>query len=65
MLTINCKPACSSIVAGGTSLGPSPVFNHPMPPGQHRVTVKGNDKTKTIVVQITSGQLTSQTVTMK
>jgi len=64
-LTIDCRPACDSIVAGGASLGPSPVFNHAMDPGQHRVKLKGNGKTKTIVVRITSGQLTAQTVTMK
>jgi eukaryotic-like serine/threonine-protein kinase len=64
-LTVTCKPACDSIVAGGTSLGPSPVFNHPMPPGTHRVTLKGNKKTKTIMVQVISGQLTTQSVTMK
>jgi hypothetical protein len=64
-LTINCRPACDSIVAGGQSLGPSPVFSHPMPEGTHRVTLKGNGTTKTIVVQIASGQLTTQTVPMK
>ena len=64
-LSLNCRPACDSIVAAGSSLGPSPVFSHPMPPGVHRVTLKGNGKTKTIMVEITSGQLTTQTVSMK
>jgi len=64
-LTINCRPACDAIIAGGTALGPSPVFSHQMPPGQHRVTCKGNSKSKTIVVRITSGQLTTTTCSMK
>jgi serine/threonine-protein kinase len=65
-LTIDCSPACDSVVAGGRSLGPSPIFSHPMPPGQHRVTLKRKGgPTKTISVIITSGQLTSQRVSMK
>lgn len=63
-LTINCKPACDQIVADGVSLGPSPVFNHPLSPGQHRVTCKLAGKSKTLAVMITSGQLTSKTVRM-
>ena len=64
-LSITCKPkACDSIVAGGVSLGPSPVFNHPMPAGNHRVTVKGGGNSKTVVVQVSAGQLTTQNITM-
>ncbi len=64
-LTINCKPACDQVTAAGRSLGPSPVVSHSMRPGQHRVTLKRGSKSKTIVVSIESGQLTSQTVSMK
>jgi hypothetical protein len=64
-LTINCHPACDSIVASGQSLGPSPVFSHEMPPGQHTVTCKGNGVTKKVVLVIRSGELTSQTVPMQ
>jgi hypothetical protein len=63
-LTIVCKPACDNIVAGGAALGPGPVFNHAMPPGTHRVTCTAKGKSKTVVVQIVSGQATSHTVVM-
>jgi hypothetical protein len=63
-LTINCKPACDQISADGIPLGPSPVFNRPLSPGQHRVTCTRGSKSKTIAVMITSGQLTSKTVRM-
>ena len=49
---------------GTVSLGPSPVFNHPMPAGNHRVTVKGGGNSKTVVVQVSAGQLTTQNITM-
>ena len=65
-LTVNCSPACDSVVAGGRSLGPSPVINQPMPAGQHRVTLKRSGvASKTVVVDIKVGQLTSQRVSMK
>jgi hypothetical protein len=63
-LTINCNPACDSIVADGQPLGPSPVFSHPMPPGTRRVTLSRGERRKTIVVSIQSGRLTTQTVPM-
>jgi serine/threonine-protein kinase len=63
-LTIECKPACDSVVAAGRSLGPSPVVGATLPPGPQRVTVKRGAQQKTIVVTIASGQLTTQTVTM-
>lgn len=63
-LTIDCKPACDSVVAAGRSLGPSPVVGASIPPGSQRVTVKRGPQQKTVVVNIQSGQLTTQTVTM-
>jgi serine/threonine-protein kinase len=63
-LTIECLPACDSVVAAGRSLGPSPVVAAPVPPGAQRVTVRRGNQEKTIVVNIESGQLTSQTVRM-
>ncbi|MBW2452862.1 MAG: serine/threonine protein kinase [Deltaproteobacteria bacterium] len=65
-LTITCKPACDSVIAGGKSLGPSPIFSRGMPPGLHQITLKRRGaKTKTIAVNIVSNQLTTKTVTMK
>jgi len=64
-LSIDCEPQCDSIVAGGTSLGPSPVFNHPMPPGNHRVILKSKGVKKEIYVSVSSGQLTRHAVKMK
>src|SRR5690606_1085346 len=63
-LTINCKPAGDQVSADGIPLGPSPVFNRPLAPGQHRVTCKRGSKVKTIAVLIVAGQLTSKTVRM-
>jgi len=65
-LTVTCRPtACDQVIVGGKALGPSPVFSHSLPPGQHRVTAKGSGVTKTISVVVASGQLTSQRITMK
>jgi serine/threonine-protein kinase len=65
-LTVFCNPACDSIIAGGRSLGASPVVNASLPPGQHRVTLKrSGGPTKVISVIIVSGQVTSQRVSMK
>ena len=64
-LSIQCTPQCDSIVAGGVSLGPSPVFDHEMRPGNHRVTLKANGATKKLVVSVSSGQATRHNVKMK
>jgi serine/threonine-protein kinase len=65
-LTVFCNPACDSVIAGGRSLGASPVVNASLPPGQHRVTLKrSGGPTKVISVIIVSGQVTSQRVSMK
>lgn len=63
-LTVDCKPGCDSVSAGGRSLGPSPVVGASLPPGAQRVTLKRGSIQKTIVVNVESGQLTTQTVTM-
>jgi serine/threonine protein kinase len=64
-LTIISKPACDSVVAGGRSLGPCPVFGVSMPPGQHRVTLKRKGKSKTIMVRVQSGKSATHNVSMK
>ncbi len=64
-LSIDCRPACSSIVAGGQALGASPVLGHPMPPGQHRVSLTSSKRSKTIVVLVQAGKTTTHTVSMK
>ncbi len=63
-LTVECTPGCDSVVAGGRSLGPSPVVGASLPPGSQRVTLKRGAQQKTIVVNVESGQLTTQTVAM-
>lgn len=50
---------------GGTAVGPSPVFSHTVPPGKHRVILKRKGADKTIMVNVTAGQLTTHTVSMK
>jgi len=65
-LTVFCNPACDQIIAGGRSLGASPVTNVSMPPGQVRVTLKrSGGPTKVVSVIIVSGQVTTQNITMK
>ena len=64
-LSIDCNPQCDSIIAGGVSLGQSPVFDHPMPPGNHRVTLKAKGVSKQLVVSVSSGQATRHNVKMK
>jgi hypothetical protein len=65
MLSINSNPPCDSVVAAGKSLGACPAYNVPMPPGMHRVTLKRGSDTKTIMVRVISGQLTSHTVPLR
>jgi hypothetical protein len=64
-LTVFCKPACDRVVAAGRSLGASPVVNHPLPPGQHRLTLRHGSVTKTLSIIVESGELVSRRVTMK
>ena len=64
-LTIDCRPPCDSVAAAGQSFGPSPVFNQPLSPGVHRVTVTREGMTKTLAVEIVSGRLTQHTVAMR
>lgn len=63
-LTVQCTPACNSVVVGGKSLGSTPVVGALVPPGQQRVTVTHGTVVKTVVVNIQSGQLATANVTM-
>ncbi|MFT3766768.1 MAG: protein kinase [Minicystis sp.] len=65
MLSIICNPYCDDVVAQGKSLGPSPVVNYKIAPGQHRVTLKKGSQSKVISVVVTAGQTTTQRVSMK
>ncbi|HZO15721.1 MAG TPA: PEGA domain-containing protein, partial [Polyangiaceae bacterium] len=64
-LSVSSKPPCDSVIVAGSPAGACPLSNYPLPPGTHRVTLKRGAISKTIVVQIASGQLTSQSVSMK
>jgi hypothetical protein len=64
-LTLTCKPACDSIILGGRAVGPSPLFNEPVAAGVHRVRLKNHGRTKTVVVAIESGQLSTLSVGMR
>ncbi len=63
-LTVVCDPYCDSVVAGGRSLGPSPVVRAALPPGNHSVILRGSGKTTSIGVTIVSGQTTARRVKM-
>jgi serine/threonine-protein kinase len=64
-LTVVCNPFCDSVTAGGRSLGPSPVVNVPLPPGQYSVVLRRTGgSTKVIPAVIVSGKTTSQRVSM-
>jgi hypothetical protein len=64
-LTVFCKPSCDRVVAAGQSLGPDPVVRHPLPPGQHRLSLRSGKVSKTLSIIVESDQLTSRRVTMK
>ncbi len=64
-LTVMCDPACDAVSAGGRNLGPSPVVRASLPPGNHGVTLRrSGSPTKSISVQIVSGQTTARRVKM-
>ncbi len=64
-LTVVCSPFCDNVVAGGRSLGPSPVVHVPLPPGQYRVVLRrSGGSTKVIPAVIVSGKTTSHRVSM-
>jgi serine/threonine protein kinase len=65
-LTIICKPFCDDVLRGGQSLGPSPVVKSPVPPGQHRITLKrAGSPDKIISVLVSSGEVHKETIAMK
>ena len=64
-LTVVCNPFCDSVIAAGKNLGPSPVLKVPLPPGQHRVTLrKSGSPPKVMSVVIVSGQTSPLRVKM-
>lgn len=66
LLTIVCTPFCDDVLDNGRSLGPSPIVQVPVPPGQHRITLKrAGQSQKTISVIVVSGEVTAQRVSMK
>ncbi|MFP6685888.1 MAG: hypothetical protein VB934_14310, partial [Polyangiaceae bacterium] len=64
-LTVFCTPSCDRVVAAGQSLGPDPVVRRPLPPGQHRLSLRSGKVSKTLSIIVESDQLTSRRVTMK
>jgi serine/threonine-protein kinase len=63
-LTITCTPYCDDVVDQGKSLGAAPVVRQPVSPGAHKVTLKKGKTSKTITVNVVSGQVASQNVKM-
>ncbi len=64
-LTVVCNPFCDSVSAGGRNLGPSPVVNVPLPPGQYSVVLRrAGGSTKVVPAVIVSGKTTSHRVSM-
>jgi serine/threonine-protein kinase len=53
------------VLDNGRSLGPSPIVQLSVKPGQHRITLKKESMTKVISVIVVSGQVTAQRVSMK
>jgi hypothetical protein len=64
-LTVFCTPSCDRVVAAGQLLGPDPVVRRPLPPGQHRLSLRSGKVSKTLSIIVESDQLTSRRVTMK
>ncbi|MCC6214721.1 MAG: serine/threonine protein kinase [Polyangiaceae bacterium] len=64
-LTVVCDPFCDAVVAGGRTLGPSPVVKAPLPPGNHAVVLrKAGVKPQSFSVTIVSGQSVARRVKM-
>ncbi len=64
-LTIVCDPACDEVIAGGRSLGSSPIVRARLGPGQYRVTLRRTGSTtKVVPIIIVSGQVTATRVSM-
>ncbi len=63
-LTLVCTPYCDEIVADGSSLGPSPLMNVPMKPGNHELTLTRKEGSKKVTVTIRAGRRTMKRVEM-
>ncbi|HQF25263.1 MAG TPA: protein kinase [Polyangiaceae bacterium] len=64
-LTVVCNPFCDSVSVGGRNLGPSPVVNVPLPPGQYSVVLRrSGGSSKVVPATIVSGKTTSHRVSM-
>ena len=66
LLTIICFPACDQVLDNGKPLGPSPVFQHSVPAGEHRLklTTSNPPATKTVSVIVASDELKTVKQTM-
>jgi serine/threonine-protein kinase len=63
-LSVQCKPACDRIFAGGRSFSGS-VSRTPLPPGSYRIQCIRGDVTKVLTVIIVSDQHSTQGVQME
>lgn len=61
-LSLTCIPGCRKVIVGGRSLGPTPILNHQVRAGIHRVAVTAGDTTKLVLVQVTAGKTTTHVI---
>jgi serine/threonine-protein kinase len=61
-LTVICLPACDEVVDNGQSLGRSPILKHPVPAGDHKLTLIRSEPPTTKVVNTTVKSGSSPTV---
>ena len=56
LLTVVCTPACTDVIDGGHSLGPSPIFKQSVAAGRHQLTLRGEGGSRKLVsVEVTAG----------
>ncbi|MBK7584302.1 MAG: zf-HC2 domain-containing protein [Myxococcales bacterium] len=63
-LTVICVPVCESVIAGGKTLGSSPVVRAPVQAGRLKLTLESGAVRKRIDVTIVAGQVVARRINM-
>jgi serine/threonine-protein kinase len=57
LLSVVCFPACDQVIDNGKPLGPSPIFQRPVPAGEHRLKLSAGSAVKVITTSVAESEL--------
>jgi hypothetical protein len=64
-LTLVCNPSCDEVTDNGVSLGTSPIVHREVAPGLHRIVLRKDTQTKTLSLELHSGDTIVQRINVK